>query len=322
MSDMWKRVSSIGLSVVFLVSLLMSFPLISAAAPDKCEPWPECKGGGGEDPPADPAITYIRNGNPTDYLMVMDADGSNKYSVYRGKYLASPSWSPDGGQIAFYQEDENYVHALWRIDIDIVDGKPEGSNPVELWTDCEGCPLAWSPAGDVIAVVTGSYYFPPCELWTIPATGGSPTQLRSVPHGLGSPAWSPDGSEIAFVERWPPYGTPNPPPTVYSIKILTIASGEVRTVLETTDFSIVHRGLDWSRDGGKIAFVKGAPAIYTLDLVTGEQVFVTGGMYPTWSPDDSHLAYIYNTYVYSIDLGSGESDKLSRKSTWTPDWKR
>ncbi|MFQ5906027.1 MAG: hypothetical protein ACE5JA_05585 [bacterium] len=75
--------SSTGLALVLVATLLMSFPLVSAPPPDKCEPWPECKDGGEEPPPPIPA-TYFggtdhETGNPWGSVTV-DVDG-NVYIV-------------------------------------------------------------------------------------------------------------------------------------------------------------------------------------------------------------------------------------------------
>jgi Tol biopolymer transport system component len=309
---------------IVIVSLIvsMAIPMASAKKPENPG------GGGGKQPPADPAIAYVDlKGN--NKLMVMNADGSNKAAILSGEG-GLPSWSPDGKHIAFLRGPWG-AQSLWRIDVNVVGGKPEGSNLMELVADCNphGEP-AWSPAGDVIAYVTGSYFSPPSVLWTVPVGGGEPTQLLSVPHGIRFPTWNPDGSEVAFIDRWPPRGTPDPPPTVYSIKILTIATGEIRTVFETTDFSIEGRGLDWSRDGAKFAFRVYPPpfgasgdSIFTLEIATGQLEFIVeGGLYPTWSPDSTKIAYIGGGSLLTIELSTGEIEKLVGKNSWTPDWKR
>ena len=43
------------------------------------------------------------------------------------------------------------------------------------------------------------------QLWVVPLAGGEPRQVTSLPHGAGSPAWSPDGSRIAFLAQAGPH---------------------------------------------------------------------------------------------------------------------
>ena len=104
MRGIWKRVSSIGLVLVLVVTMFMGFPLVSAPPSHPCEPWPQCKDGG-EEPPADPAIAFVGkkkvHGDTVDVVMVMNADGSNQAVIYEGYFSITgrPSWSPDGQTI-------------------------------------------------------------------------------------------------------------------------------------------------------------------------------------------------------------------------------
>ena len=52
---------------------------------------------GGNQPPANPAIAFIKNLA----LWVMNADGSNQTQIFNGAN-GRPSWSPDGHSIAFW----------------------------------------------------------------------------------------------------------------------------------------------------------------------------------------------------------------------------
>lgn len=104
-----------------------------------------------------------------------------------------PAWSPDGSQIAFtnghiwvMQADGSNLRQLTR------------SDGVDLWP-------AWSPDGSTIAysdsgttTLDNSGFSPTQEIWTVPASGGSPTRVtrNAVPDDM--PAFSPTGAEMAF----------------------------------------------------------------------------------------------------------------------------
>src|SRR3990172_1989810 len=146
--------------------------------------------------PADPAIAY-RLAGTTDKLMVMNADGTNKAAVYSctNGFVAGFSWSPDGKSIAF----QPCSRGLWRVDVSVVNGKPVGSNAVQLADSsvCGSCyDAAWSPTGDVIAV-SGGVSIP--SMFLIPAGGGAAQVLYTASAG-------------PFVLFSPPGSPPAPPP--------------------------------------------------------------------------------------------------------------
>ena len=102
------------------------------------------------------------------------------------------SWSPDGSQIVYVDNGDLYV-----MDID-------GSNTRQLTTDPKGDYYpAWSPDGSTIAYWNGSTTGvdggpADSEIYTIPAEGGLPTRLTNNDVSNIEPAWSPDGTEIAY----------------------------------------------------------------------------------------------------------------------------
>jgi Tol biopolymer transport system component len=102
------------------------------------------------------------------------------------------SWSPNGSQIAYVDDADLYVM------------NADGSNTRQLTTDPEGDYYpAWSPDGSTIAYWNGSASGedggpPDSEIHTIPAEGGTPTRLTNNDVSNIEPAWSPDGTQIAY----------------------------------------------------------------------------------------------------------------------------
>ena len=153
------------------------------------------------------------------------------------------------------------------------------------------------------------------EIVTVPAEKGD---ARNLTNSAGaherSPAWSPDGSRIAYVSD---------------------ASGEYQLVVEAHDgrgapksYKLAGNGfysaLDWSPDGRKIAYADNSQSTYVIDLATGAAKRVGGnrhyapeGINATsfaWSPDSRWLAYSASTQalVQSLFVYDVQQDKSFR----------
>ncbi len=277
-------------------------------------------------PPADPAITFFNNG-----LWVMNADGSNPALVTTSGGL-QPSWAPFGKG----SSSDPYAIAfssascqIARIDVAVVAGAPVGSNFQTLANPFAGCEqyAAWSPKGDSVAVSelprsSGA----PSALWLLAAAGGSGARLvyAAPPNYLVQwSAWSPDGSRIAFVEE-----DDSGPCCSYprSIKVVDVQTRAVTVVLAPGSMS-APRFVDWARTKDVLVFEaegRRTNFLYTLNLnPLGAPIQLAGGSFPTWSPDDSKVAY---QGINVVDVATGIITSLSKGpggvgGTW-PDWRR
>jgi len=130
-------------------------------------------------------------------IFVINADGSGLTDVVPeegGQY--SPTWSPNGSQIAFESPRGHSGTDIWLVNAD-------GSGLVQLTSDVfmDQYPV-FSPDGSSIAFVSNrsrSY-----EIWLMNADGSDQTQLTAddeEPEEIRYPAFSPDGLWIVFQAR-------------------------------------------------------------------------------------------------------------------------
>jgi Tol biopolymer transport system component len=323
--------------LVILVCLIMIGTIFgisySAVTAKKPTPPPD-------DPPtpADPAISYFSyndKGNANG-LWVMDADGSHQTLINEGKAMYR-SWSHDGSTVAY--EDSG----LWLMDFAVVDGVPQGSNARQIASDTamgDYRKPAWSPTDDVIAYVSDSFYDDENNVFhtkhTIKLINPVPVNneyqtidLYSVTDELISyPTWSPDGTKLAFIKHaYPPITGGQ----FISIEILTISNGEVTASVEITGSDLGESdviGLDWSSTRNDMLSFSTGPEIYTLDIDTITTEYICDGINPSWSPDDSLLAFVEivpgkgksgDTYnIKTIDLTT--DDTASYAKGLLPDW--
>lgn len=143
---------------------------------------------------------------PPSQIYTVNQDGTGlKRLTTDEDYETDPQWSPDGQQIAFINfvqggsDNGHFPGQLFTVDRDganrrlLVDLKPgrRGNR-----TGITG--FAWSPGGDVLAVTelnTGLLAIETSGVARLIVPWPTPRELNQT---LSSPAWSPDGTKIAF----------------------------------------------------------------------------------------------------------------------------
>ena len=164
---------------------------------------------------------YLRSFEPGAQDVQLTADGRRNMQ---------PAWSPDGTRLAFVSQQEG---GLWSIELS-GDGAGE---PVQL-TDFGSRP-AWSADGEWLAfqsddrkeISERTLAGLTSTLWRVPSRGGAPEALTSGGEpdgGHGEPAWSPDGSWIAFSAGRR---------AATQIWFLEVETGELRQLVSEAEFS-------------------------------------------------------------------------------------
>lgn len=120
-------------------------------------------------------------------IWTMRADGTDKKQVTTGADFVDgdPSWSPDGGAIAFQRYSPTILGDIWLVD-------PAGGNERSLTGSLAGpqSAPAWSPDGRLVAFASGhGAADSPDQIYTIWADGSKLAQRTFDATDKASPAW-------------------------------------------------------------------------------------------------------------------------------------
>jgi TolB protein len=263
-------------------------------------------------------IAFIKQDENGYSINVMNADGTGRTRLTDDAMVFSQiAWSPDGERIAFSRSDGAGTGEIYVIDADGTDQTRLSStagDEIDV-----GAPV-WSPDGEKIAFeryvakVTASASAAAADstaepgaspvpemsgIYVVEADGtGQATPINSM--DASSPAWSPDGEKITFVN---------------SGEIYTMNSDGTGQTRLTGSLAGDSGGPDWSPDE-RIAFVNSGE-IYTMNAdgtgqtrltdVAGTRIANVEGA--TWSPDGKKIAFwAYSSSGSTTDLCAINSD--------------
>ena len=234
-------------------------------------------------------------------------DPNNNISGYLWTQISGPSSFTITNANAVQTQVTNLIASVYKFELKVTDAGGLLDKDTVQVTVMMNLP----PPCTICKIVFVSDRDGNSEIYTCNADGSNITRLTNNPGDDDQPAWSPDGTRIAFIRNFN----------------LFIMNADGSNVVQRTFSGGCGPGLTWSPDGTKIAYsdyTNYGMGIYVISATGGLPFLVyevaPGGVYfaevmqPAWSPDGTKIALVTptfldrNGYYYRYDIYTINSD--------------
>lgn len=209
------------------------------------------------------SLAYVYRGTNFADIFTTDDQGQTQTRLTRSQstildnndWNFRPTWSPDGQLIAFVSDRGTAFPTLWLMNAADGTGRRTIATPTLNQEAVDS--MAWSPDGSQLAITL--FNEPgPTQIALLPLAATARTAARVLPTLAGGaldPAWSPDGTWLAFA------GRDGSAINLYVVR----PDGSAMTQL-TTD-GVMARSPAWSPDGQHLAYLSNKTGFFEAWVV-------------------------------------------------------
>lgn len=258
-------------------------------------------------PPLSGRIVFTCFVDQIDQICVMDADGTHRRQVTESHATSFYASFSLGEEMIYYSSRETGHFQIYAVRPNGKDFKRLTQKPGEYYAP------ELSPNGEWIVMSQEGE-----GLWVMKPDG---TNLHSISDRDDiDPAWSPDGSMIAFAS------------SRAGARQLFVMNTDGTNIRQVTNLDNMGGRISWSPDGARLAFYAGPAAnhnIFTIDLNGMNLTQLTHGgdnLAPSWSPDGYWIAFTSfrdgNNEIYVMHPDGTNLKNLTNHaaSDWQPRW--
>jgi Tol biopolymer transport system component len=245
-----------------------------------------------------------------DHIYTINPDGSQERLVTRG---VDPDWSPDGSQITFARDNDIYI------------ANANGSGERRVTTGGRRSDPAWSPDGLKIAFTYDSPDGGWDDLWgndddirVIRSSDGSEiNRPANSGHEERHPAWSPDGTKIAYAH----YDIWSLHDWKYGIFLMDAYDGANKQRLSNAWMNLAFSP-EWSPDGNQLVYTGTDFKLYVRSVGSGlPRELQHYGLSPSWAPGGNQIVFEHGgQWIYVMNAAGGGERQLTYGRD--PDWQR